>query len=329
MRPVPVAVMVTLPSEAAVCDALAGDNVIEVPLLSVGALSQSGSYSVAATIFKASHTVINQVTGVPLNFSAACDEPLTLDQQAMTVQPNSSINAVVMTTTAATLPGPTDHLASVNCASSAATVTCPALYAYPYDAWGNFNGSSSAPSCPAWEFVDGNVAPFHVSPYTNVTGMNATGHSSGQVTRSYHMTGSVNCKVGGVIKGSTAFNLKAVEDRPYTLSCSTWSCQGLNPSDPPQASCTLTNTSGYDLGAVTVSPPDYGSITSNTCSGGVAGVSVSDTCNFIVIGAIGQASTGLGVTASVTTTGNQNTFATLAHHATIDINDGVVASACP
>ena len=303
-------------------------NAAKDPVFAATALSNPGTFSVTATMYKASSSTVLGVTGNQVRYSASCATAIERSYP-MSVNAQTNIHSVFLSTVANTIPAPTGHISSTAC-SPGSSVVCPQLYAYPFDQFGNFNnGLNPTWSCPLWEFQDNNASPFNVAPYSSVTGLNSNGHGSGAIQLAYHMNGSIHCKVGGVSRGQTNLALTKVTNRPYQFSCSGWSCSGVASGQPQQANCTLTNNSGYDIATVVVTPPAYGSILADTCHAAVPGVGTAGSCGITLAGESGRASTGIAVTSTISSVYAQDTLATLLNPNSVSIGSGASASLCP
>lgn len=269
-------------------------------------LTGTGQFSVTgATFYKSYSSTVSGVAGVNMTLTASCTSPVSQAFNFTTINADNTstfnpvgVNTVYLSTASATLPASGGSLASTAC-TSANPVTCPQLYAYAFDKWGNdlANGGLNW-SCPSWAYADGNSAPFNTTPYnSNPSGLSSSGHGSGaSVSRAYHMNGTLQCKVSGTVKGATTLSLTPVTARPYTFSCGAWSCAA---PGTPRATCTVTNSSGYNTSAYSFSGPSNGSITTNNCTAGATGAPSSSTCTIIVTGVTGQTSTGIGVTGTI------------------------------
>jgi len=302
-------------------------NGAKAPSFTPGSLVSPGTYTVSATMYKASASTVGGVTGNSVTFTANCTTPVS-KAFTMAVNANGTVNGFLLTQTANTLPGPTDHVGTLTCTSSGGSVSCPSLHSYSYDAYGNFNGSGTSSSCPQWSYSDGNSAPFNVSPYNTVSGLNSTGTSSGSISSSYHIKGSISCKVSGVSKGTTNINTQVV-GRPYTWSCGAWSCPAGTSGQPQQSTCTLNNTSGYDFSGVSLTLPS-GTVLSNGCTSGVNGILPGGgSCTVVVQGVSGSGLSGIGVASTVSSVNSQNTLATVTNPASVSVSGGALATTCP
>ena len=263
-----------------------------------GAISGTGTFSVTGiTLYKAGSNT--------LSFSACSVN----QNNAFTVNVGT-VNEIRLSTTDSQ---PGSHLGSTGC-TSGTTITCPTLYAFGFDTWGNNKDDTSYP-CPAWSITDNNGIPFSATAPTLVNGTSSN-HSNSLTSSAYHINGLVTCTAGSAA-ASTTMNLTKINKSggSYTFACGNWTCNGSN----PEVACTVSNTTGYDTSAYTFSDTSV-----NNCGSGIAS---PGSCTATFTGTTGSPSPNYTVTATVS--GAHNSFVNMIDPAGANAQGGANAPTCP
>ena len=207
---------------------------------------------------------------------AGLDESITVNE--------SSINNIWLDDTDS---APASHLTDIAC-SVGSTVTCPTLYAFAWDLYGN-EIDDGAFTCNTWTYNNSNIVP-HDTPDPSLSNT-ASAHSTQASSTNWHVEGNVTCTVGG--DSAVTSMTKTKIEKTYTMdSCSNWACG----TTTPTATCTVTNNTGYLASDYTFSGEAGGTSLDDTdCDGGQA---TANSCTLTVNGNTGNASGSLSVVAT-------------------------------
>ncbi len=236
-------------------------------------------------------TLYNVSTTNLIKYTVATCLPSGVNTNLTVTNPSTTANAVYLHTTN-TVPATGGSLASTTC-TTGTTVTCPQVYAFAWDAFGN-NIGSTAWLCPAWSFipVDGNTSP---------TNSNSTSvHNVAISSSTTHINGALRCTSGA--QGS--INVTGVIQKSMSLSSSnpSWTCS----AGSPLATFTVTNSTGYASSATSVTGQNANNtVNLGTCASGVAN---GGNCNFTITGTTGSTSGNAIVLASTSANSAQATF---------------------
>jgi hypothetical protein len=132
---------------------------------------------------------------------------------------------------------------------------------------------------------------------------------------SWHVNGALRCTAGSVTAQTT---LTGATQKSFGWSCGSWSCQ----AGAPQATCTVSNTSGYDASAYSFGGADASvALTTSACD---AGVAAGGTCAVQVTGTPG------GVSGALTASGTPSNAGVVSFAApsSFSVQGGAAAPAC-
>ena len=191
---------------------------------------------------------------------------------SVTVAADSSSIGNVYTSDTDSRPG--SHL--TNKTLTEGTTLTETFYAWAWDAWGNELGGNTW-SCPSWSYQVASGA----TPSLN----NSSGHSVTVSTSDAHLDGTLRCIAASVNYDTT---ITGKIQKNISLSCGNWSCS----SETPEASCTVTNNSGYDIDSISFSTTNSGdNALSDNCSSLANGTSCTVTVTGTSLATSGTIST--------------------------------------
>ncbi len=257
-----------------------------------------GHFTASVTLFKAGTNTLNL---------SACGHNTS---KGYSVEANDTPNTIYLSQFSSP-PAPGGHLNAINC-SVGTTVTCPTLYSYAWDDYGNEIGPGF--QCASWSYTDSNGVPYNAVPPGLSNTANA--HTTQVTSSTYHVNGSVTCTTGTT--AATTMNLTKI-NKNYGWSCSNWSCS----ANKPISVCTLNNTSGYDLDGISTFMPNAPYV-GDTCGTSLA---AGSSCLATFEGSVGSPSGSISVNATIGAA--HVTYANIQDPAGAVVQGGAPAPSCP
>lgn len=230
----------------------------QAPVFSSNLLNQSATLGT----FESATVTLKKAAGGQVLRASGCGT--SGDSAEITVNP-ASITQILLST-ANTQPAYNTTLSEASDLSctSGTTVSCPTIYAFGEDSYGNPLGTMS---CGTWTFTadTGTAASLSQTSGISTTATNAT----------THIDGTLRCDAGGLSRTVPLFG--QIQKSP-SFSCSAWACSNTTPT----STCNVSNASGYDIASLNFSGP---AIATNNCTAPLAS---GNSCSLIYNGTVGQ-----------------------------------------